>query len=429
MAKAGEDVQGEEENEEEEAKAKRAAIAARMAKLGARGPIGMAARPSPARKPTHHAEVVSRSPVDEKADPVSARAEGTAPTDEAPVPATSPPPSIPIPSLPRRAAPPRRRGQADAPTTTPIDADKSGQRPEADGALGIEPPPQVMVPDEEKPLPKTDAQLSTERQVEDLGRGRQGAEGAASAGIAVMPVNQTGETESEEKLEPVIDAAGTNTSGLGSMSGRVGPTEIVSTREADPQDAIAPGEDVELMKGAERGNLGESEAVENEETMRPEPAMMVPLQSPAEDRSGRDLDENEVHPPLPPRMMGLPLDEVELKHAHEAVAQEEADEPGPAPPTRHPISVDRPLGPRPLPAIGRSPNQPGVAEDRPLPAPPVSSVINPPREDDVEEREMEGEGDDEDQGRKRRKEKMLRGPTEKRNKHPRRPRRGGSLLC
>ena len=396
---AGDPVQeGEEGQEEEVAKAKRAAIAARMAKLGARGPIGMAARPTPARKPTQDAEDVSRSPVDETPGPVLARDTGTAPTHEAP--ATSPPPSIPIASLPRRAAPPRRRGQADAATTMPNDVAEPEQRIEGQEAQGIEPPPQVMISDEERPLPKTDAQMDNERQVEDLGRGMQGAEGAASAGIAVMPVKQTDETEYEEKAEPVIGvlgAAGTNTRGLGSIAGCAGPEEVVNRRNADPQGSEeGEGTKDDLRKDAEQGKHSMSEAVKSEETMRPEPATMVPLQSPAEDRSSHDVDEAEVHPPLPPRMMGLPLDEVELKHAHEAVARGEEDEPGHGPPNRHPVSADRPLGPRPLPTLSKGPDRLGVAEDRPLPAPPIGNTIIPPQDDRVEEREMEGEGDNEE---------------------------------
>ncbi|BEI80594.1 hypothetical protein CcaverHIS002_0111230 [Cutaneotrichosporon cavernicola] len=156
-AEASQEVPVEEEeqdvDEEEQEKQRRAAIAARMAKLGTRGPLGMspmmgAPRPIPARKPTrqateetpaeeaaptaapvpipgmaHTAQPVRKSTEDEMAQEQPTEAAGSPPADAAtsqPSESTSTAPvSVKLPAVPRRTAGPRRRGTPSVPSPAP----------------------------------------------------------------------------------------------------------------------------------------------------------------------------------------------------------------------------------------------------------------------------------------------------------------------
>jgi len=410
LAAAGEEqAEGEEETEEEQEKAKRAAIVARMAKLGGRGPVEMAAPPKPATKPARAPEAVVDPPAGDKPEGLSV---GNAQPAEAPTTASSPPTSIPIPSMPRRTAPPRRRGPASSAGGTavaPNDSANSEQRLESEQG-GTPPPPQVMVADEEKPLPRTEEQQAAQTKNEDLGRGSRGAEGAAAAGIAMMSANEVGANVEENKREdPLVGAvggAGTDARGMGTIANKDGAGEIVDNREEEANQVEAGVEEGgpendEIMREAEDGHLNMEEPDDDDPAARPQPVAMVPLHPPAEAGRGRSTAEEDLSPPPPPRrMMGVPMDEVEMKHEHDAaVAREEADEPSLAPPPRRPISTEWPVGPRPLPSPGKGLSQAVAGEDRPLPAPPVGKAMIPPRNKEEEDREVEGEGDEEEQAR------------------------------
>lgn len=392
----------EEESEEQKEKARRAAIAARMAKIGARGPMGMAAPappPKPTRKPT--AQSIA-SPSEERSepalDPEHAEAPKPIPAEEVPVksdavpeePISSPPTSIAMPAIPRRTAPPRRKGPS---STTPAKPTPSTQEDPVDRTLTVEqtdeegnvvPPPQVMVADEERPLPKTEEQLAQEKSHVEAGSGPDGAKGAQAAGIALAP--------------SAPDHDGSN----------LVPTRAnLDNSHSDAREADEDEDDDDLMKEASTGNLGVRPQEEIEETggdndseigSRPGLIGTVPLHPPADDTPD-DFDDEEAPPPPPPRMMGLGKDEVELKHEHDAAgrAQPEEvatneedveDEDVPPPPPRssaRPVSTDRPLGPRPIP----SPRQ---SHEQALPTPPVGAVV-PPRDDSEDERELDSEGD------------------------------------
>jgi len=116
------------------------------------------------------------------------------------------------------------------------------------------------------------------------------------------------------------------------------------------------------------------------------------MKPPAPSGPSSEADEDEVpRPPThPPRMTDMFKDEVEMKHEHDARDTNEEpegsdDEAMPAPPPR-PVRAgsEKPLGPRPLPSPGK---------ERTLPPPPLGNPMVPPRDEDEEEREMDGEGD------------------------------------
>ncbi|WVF68909.1 hypothetical protein IAT40_003682 [Kwoniella sp. CBS 6097] len=461
LAKEGAEHEGEqeeEEDEEEKEKARRAAIAARMAKLGARGPMGMMppgpAPPKPARKPTREPENATSSPVEEKKElipAVSEAAPGSTDTDataetkaepQSPAVASTEtaasepaavPKSVPIAAMPRRTAPPRRRGPAASSATAassaspevarqdPVEPENRFENTDEDGAPV--PPPQVMVPGEEKPLPKTEAGQQKEAADERRGKEVGGLEGAAAAGIALAPVSpaeQKSQNTPSQQLEPEVDErqskplvgaignADSEDRGTGAVALQEGEGEIIDIN-ASPQEVeegIPEGGDEkdDIMREAEQGRLDfevdDSPPLEEgaPTPLSPDPIGMVPLHPPAPE--GADYDEDEPPPP-PPRRRGMsldiPLDELEMKHDHEhahdidrsehAIVteedghdQEEEEEIPPPPPRR--TSVDRPLGPRPLPSPGKS---------NPLPPPPTGNPLVPPRDEDEDEDEEEDE--------------------------------------
>ncbi|WRT67866.1 uncharacterized protein IL334_004840 [Kwoniella shivajii] len=418
------------EDEEEKEKARRAAIAARMAKLGARGPMGMMPPAKPARKPTKEALSAASSPVEEKREPVpesTSKAEdevkATPSADETAADSAGPPKSIPIPAVPRRTAPPRRRGPAATPASTNPTETARENPPEPENRFETTdesgapiPPPQVMVAGEDDPLPKTQAGLEKEKEDEEIGKGVGGLEGAAAAGIALAPVDpitsftstSNGDGNSHAPLAPRLeeDADKTLVGAIGGAESVSRGTGTLTTEQGEGQGEIIdesspPVQEVEegifeggeekddVMKQAQRGNL-EYEAPSNpldlknnDEPMStplsPIPIGMVPIHPPAEDGSGYDEDE----PPHPSPRRGIsldmPLDEVELKHEHEhELHNDEEIDNAPAPPPRR-LSLDKPLGPRPLPSPGKI--------GRALPPPPTCNSLIPPRDDSEEEDE------------------------------------------
>ncbi|KAI9634950.1 uncharacterized protein MKK02DRAFT_37826 [Dioszegia hungarica] len=339
-----------EETEEEQEKARRAAIAARMAKLGARGPMGMAAQPppKPARKPT--SDNIASSPTAEKSDPVPTPFEGQASVPSSPVAekkeqevapgsAISPPVSVAMPAIPRRTAGPRRAARPAAAKPDPADDENRLEKVHPDGT--ISPPPAVMVANEEEPMPKSEQHIERERQEEKAGKGPEGMQGAQAAGIALAPV-----------------------------SGNV-----------DAQDAE------ESEEGAGEGIAPVSQAPE-----------MIPINPPAPSPSV-----NDVEPPHSPRpamspshaIPGLPKDEIEMKHEHDAQMAEQKEEEDeeekeapPQPPQR--VAMDRPTGPRPLPSAPAGEAPP----PRSLPPRPTQASVAPPQDETEDEEEREADEED-----------------------------------
>lgn len=383
----------EEETEEEKEKARRAAIAARMAKLGARGPMGMALPPKPARKPTREAVT---SPPEEKSDSASGTA---APTEADPeiVQSTTtstndatPPTSVPIAAMPRRAAPPRRRAPAAAAValTSPVGPDpaEDTQRLESTDPDGnIEPPPQVMVANEEAPLPKSDEQLAEESRHEEAGRGERGAEGAAAAGIAMSAVQP--DHDKADTLEAAVNPEDST------IADRLGPSIVNENEESHEIEAgLEEGgaEKDDILKQAVAGRLDVKSPPHDKLPSRP--IATVPLHPPAEDERSKGEEEEDAPPPPPHRPGLLPKDEVELKHDNDTAeyVEEEGDDDVPPPPPRAARSgSDRPLGPRPLPS---------PSKDRVLPPPPIGNPLVPPRAEDAEEREAGSQGDEDEEG-------------------------------
>nr|XP_018262261.1 uncharacterized protein I303_05277 [Kwoniella dejecticola CBS 10117]OBR84419.1 hypothetical protein I303_05277 [Kwoniella dejecticola CBS 10117] len=353
----------EEEDEEEKEKARRAAIAARMAKLGARGPMGMMPPAKPARKPTKEA----LSPAEEKTAPVSippatpaappanqeqevdqtpqegttpAVASSSLPNAESNAPETGMPKSIPIAAMPRRTAPPRRRGPAAASTKTPSaeEVRDSPKEPENrfegtdENGLPV-PPPQVMVAGEEDPLPKTDEQLKEEREAEEAAKGEGGIEGAKAAGIALAPVSSSSprqqekevvdETKSqaskvtplepelpEEREEPLVGATGgadESSRGTG-VIGAEGDGKIIDRSANEPQEiqeGLVEGGDEkdDILKVAQEGKLHLQQSSEDpldEEEPTPLSPDPIGMVPLHPPADDGEIGEDDETPPLPP---------------------------------------------------------------------------------------------------------------------------------
>lgn len=401
LAAAGDEgaAEGEgEEDEEAKEKARRAAITARLAKLGARGPLGLPPpmAPKPVRKQTK--EVVSEttgdaapSKVDEKTPEVAA---GQA--DSEPARAASPPSSVPMPPIARRTAGPKRRTVAPAaslaaPEAQRDDLAEGDKRFEREASDGIEPPPQVMVADEEKPLPRTEEQLAQEGKQEAAGRGERGAEGAGAAGIALMPVgtgeeasqsSPTGESEGggRQPLVGAVGGAGNEDRAAGTVTDTAGPGKIIDKtqgiREMEDEEEEGGAEKDDIMREAEAGGLEPGGGSE------PRQIGTVSLAPPAQEEAEHDQedDEEDDAPPPPPskRMLGVGKDELEMKHEREAEEQQEEErEEG----EEQEDEEDAP----PIP------QRSGAR----MPPPPTGSAQVPPRDVDQEEREAAGEGDEE----------------------------------
>ncbi|RXK36785.1 hypothetical protein M231_05946 [Tremella mesenterica] len=340
-------AEAEEPSEEEQERARRAAIAARMAKLGTRGPMAMALPPpKPIKKPTLRASP-SVSPSQEKTEALASQAAivPSGPVQSVQDSQGNPAPSIPPPQVPQRI-----------PTLPQDDLSEEAKNARSD------PPPQVMVEDEEKPLSKSDEQLAWEKEAGELGRQTGGAEGGMAAGIALAPI-QSDDAEAEKDAPTDLDNF--NNRGVGVVAEMQGPGSITDANPVENQEVEEGMEEGgqekdDIMKEAQKGDL----------TLDEKPRM-VPLHPPAQETPINEEEEGEEDtppPPPPPRMslIDVPKDEVELKHEHDAEAAPRVSR----------RSMDRSMHPAPPQA--------------PLPSPPVGNPLIPPREDE-EEDEDDGE--------------------------------------
>jgi len=465
---AGEGIQTGEEGEDEEQKEKerRAAIAARMARLGGRGMFGgpppLAPKPGGPPKPaaidtetaTSQSADLSSSPVDQQrsAEPI------TSPVESQPISAdqvAAPGGGIAMPAIPRRAAGPRRRGGAAATgagpsrsesqmsgtgseqVTSPIAESPAGDSPQ----IAKETPaaPEFVSPSAGAGL--TSAEQSEERLVEEqAGAGPQGAAGAEAAGIALAPAPAPSQPPALAKLDegnlggedlgrhgdgPVLIGAegGADSEDRGTLNEAViqgGSARMPSMPPPPPppggfdsdEDAEQSEDDDQddLLREAKSGQMhAQPSRIDVEEGLpqQPEedeqdmasprsPVAFAPLHSPAVDHHEASTRQHMTSPSNTSpgnsalASLGLPRDEIEMKHEHEAEeqAQEEEeddddDDDAPPPPPRADRPADRPSGPRPMPnppVLGQTavPEQVVQSEsqddenvgDEPTPAPP-----------------------------------------------------------
>nr|ODN99813.1 hypothetical protein L204_02253 [Cryptococcus depauperatus CBS 7855] len=299
-------TKGEDQTEEDEEKARRAAIAARMARLGARGPMNMMAS-VPAIRPAkqNSADLTPLSPTEGKTESAVTTTDGnskesaniTEPTnadelkDDETITgltasteniteeelATAAPKSVPITAMPRRTAPPRRRNPALSSASTvsppaaqigplhssdtslepskPSPVTKVVQPQERLETFDIEghpiPPKQTMVYNEEAPLPKSKEALEKEREDEERGAGIGGLEGAQAAGIPVTPVDATKDERFIEKQGKAEDKqqeiTGFSMDDVARADGRE-PSKDVIVNKSGPekvQSATSTGENSE----------------------------------------------------------------------------------------------------------------------------------------------------------------------------------------
>lgn len=197
----------------------RAAIAARMAKLGGRGmfaPPVLAPKPAAHRQPSSEPKPAAQEPAAVKEEPTGADSATTDKTeDDKPAEAPAGAEESVVPSapgllvMPKRAAPPRRK----QPTPKPSATDAAPKSPVAN-APDEHPVPYAPNPDE-TPIPKTAEQIAEEKRLEELGQGENGAEGAQQAGIALAPVGQTAQQAVDQPLvaSPVEESSATVAAG------------------------------------------------------------------------------------------------------------------------------------------------------------------------------------------------------------------------
>ena len=177
----------------------------------------------------------------------------------------------------------------------------------------------------------------------------------------------------------------------------------------EPPQVDAEDQD-DLLQQAKRGDIhAQPSKVDVEEGISPEntqatsptsPVAFEPVHSPAQELDSKKL--GHVSPPHPASgnalsNLGLPRDEVELKHETEVAEHEQqahtqdedddddGDEPGPAPPPRTERPAGKPMGPRPMPGSPSTHQQianegPSGDDERPTAAEPgVASPIQPPK--------------------------------------------------
>ncbi|WVQ73248.1 hypothetical protein IAR50_002816 [Cryptococcus sp. DSM 104548] len=126
-----------------------------------------------------------------------------------------------------------------------------------------EPPKQVMVADEEAPLPKTDLQLKEQRQAEEKGAGVGSLEGAKAAGIALKFLPPQSDEQqapvsvphTSEEEEPIVETRrDTHIEGLDVEGRPVPPQQIMVADEEAP----LPVSDRELEEQRQAENMGMS---------------------------------------------------------------------------------------------------------------------------------------------------------------------------
>lgn len=414
------------EDEERADRERRAAIAARMQRLGARGmgvggafggaTAAAAAAPAAAPKKVEAEQSAPKSedvPPQEDADKTvlndeviekeSTKPEAFAPSTTAADPvATSPgvgATSIAMPAIPKRAGPPKRRGGAPAPTrsdskasttssvtepTTPAALHEMSRQevPETQNPQFAEPDVSGG-PDVEIPKPKDDEERRLDREAEDLGQGPRGAEGAIAAGIPVAAVMQAEHGDAPStKDEDEKDEEFTRSSAAAQDDDDADQVPVGAPSTVAPKSSLPPppppaggfsddeqseaddedDDDVDIMKQASAGGL-----------------KLQPSQRDVDDGLDESSDAPTTRNISSPaeraagmQELGLPKDEVALKE--EQAAPESDDEAAPPPPPARPISMSsppsKPAGPRPLlstperQAVLPQPTQVGV----PLPA-------------------------------------------------------------
>lgn len=427
--------QGEDEDEEQREKERRAAIAARMARLGGRGVMGMpmpigGAKPVARQVETERMEETHETP---RADEMESKNIGEQPsvttsslnqgpslgTAEGSLPetATGTPATIAMPAIPRKAGPPRRKAPTRTDTggsgisaapSSPLAQEgasvpplSSARIPESSTVSEPLPDPPVLredIPsptcegdDREIPLPRTEEELAKEREYEEAGRGPRGAEGAEKAGIALATV---GNSVSAEEIEKEVPSSHNEAPLHHERSLPPPPPPADEDDEdfgqpEDDEDEDDEDEDDTVMKQAASGGLlsRASDALDYRATMdAAQPVEFEPLQSPASTTGALpetpSLQQTVLSPPSAPQnLLGLPRDEVEMKREAESAEDTEKD-PAPPPPPRTAIDANdegeriKPAGPRPLPpspARGLPPLQ--VAPN----APPTDPSTQPPR--------------------------------------------------
>lgn len=441
--------EGGEQDDEQQEKERRAAIAARMARLGGRGMFGAAPpalKPKPGSGSSKDATNVPVAPVENVAQPVT---DAPAPqmTEEpsiVDVP-TGPPAGVAMPAMPRRAAGPRRKAAPTASTITRNDSTASSDAiPELSTQATAEPSEQPQLA---KDTPdaigliaeqaRAEARHPERALEEDAGRLQGAAEGAQNAGIALAPVpssvpgseERPAEGSSVNGQEParteegpsLVGAQGSATSvdrgtasdfitsDIGANVQRLPPPPLPagagfgSDDEEEEED-----DDVDILQQAKSGQIhlqpstidAEIDQTEEEGLTSPRsPVGFAPIKAPApaspsDSRLGRITSPSGSHL----SGLGLPRDEVELKHDNDAALDEEdeteaadeeeiedEDEMPPPPPPRVDRPVDKPAGPRPMPnppVLGQTPAPPvlspsevdiedaGEEEDESAPAPP-----------------------------------------------------------
>ncbi|ODO10042.1 hypothetical protein I350_02267 [Cryptococcus amylolentus CBS 6273] len=451
-----------EESEEAKEKARKAAITARLAKLGARGPMGVMPTAPPVRKQSTKSVT---SPSVEKAEPVAP--ESSSNDDGAPVAtplaaavpkeapeseteSAAPPKSIPIAAVPRRTAPPRRRTAPRTTSSNPAPESETPPMPERDVRLETKdaeghpvPPQQVMVANEEAPLPKTEEQLETQRQQEQRGESIGGLEGAQAAGIAVDTPGDGAEQPEQVELEEdreIVESLGEKPEPAVAFIGADDTEKEKATAGPDPiesipaQKQVVEGDEKDVVPQERPQSILKTDDLDRDSAdkdrsgpLSPSPITTVPLRPAGPDSPVSPVNAEE--PPLPrARRMtieDMPLDEVERKHMHEQTHETpvqwaplardpspsktvEVDAAPPPPPRR---SLDKPAGPRPLPSAptaivseeapavpARNPDRALSQVDAPehharaLPPPPPEAV---PPQDEEEEGQAVGLGDEE----------------------------------
>lgn len=436
-AQAGEGEGGEEMDEQQKEKERRAAIAARMAKLGGRGMFGgpppaLAPKPGANKKPS--IEVEPPATEADQTVPTSASAEPAPPAAESqpvsPAAATAPGGGIAMPAIPKRAAGPRRRGGGAAPSGPSRSDSQAPEQPvsspvaESSAQLARDEPLAVgAVADQARRDASGDQDKALEEQV---GRGPAGAEGAEAAGIALHtpPPQVQQQTQQQEQRDQA--PVGEDVAGQDLARKAEGPVLVGAEGDADaeyrgglsdvvlgggsagvsrmPPPPAPPGgfdsedeqeDDIDdeagddLLRQAKSGQMHvEPSRIDVEEGLprQPEeeehiasptsPVAFAPLHSPANESP--DLPKRGVASPVPQAgstsaglaSLGLPRDEIELKHEQDAAEAEDEDEDegdAPPPPPRSDRPADKPSGPRPMPnppVLGQTaePEQPALGD-------------------------------------------------------------------
>jgi hypothetical protein len=286
----------------------------------------------------------------------------------------------------------------------------------------------------------TTAERNEERILEEqAGAGIQGAEGAEAAGIALAPAPVHSQPPADEKADegnlggqdvarhgdgPVLIGAegGADSEDRGTLNEAVlqgGSARMPSMpppppppggfdSDEDAEQSDDDGED-DLLREAKSGQMhAQPSRIDVEEGLprQPEedeqdlssprsPVAFAPLQSPAVDHPEASTRQHMTSPSSANpgnsalASLGLPRDEIEMKHEHEAEEQaqgdeeEDEDDDAPPPPPRADRPADKPSGPRPMPnppVLGQTaaPEQVMQSEsqgdeidgDEPTPAPP-----------------------------------------------------------